>query len=58
MFGLFLVTAGILVAFPGVSTLECKDAGITDVKECASYVWENRQGVPITQAVYEQRFND
>lgn len=52
---LFVATA-ITGGWAAATYEECKAEGI-DFKECASKTWCEREGVPITQEVYNARFN-
>lgn len=51
----FLFTA-MTGGWAAVTYEECKAEGV-DLKDCAKKTWDEREGVPITQAVYDQRFN-
>lgn len=57
MFGLFLLSV-LTLAQPGLALEQCKKEGITDEKACFSKVWEEREGVPMTQDVYNRIVND
>jgi hypothetical protein len=57
MFGLFLVSA-LFIGGAANATHVCAQNNIEAPRECASFIWENREGVPITQEVYKNRFND
>lgn len=52
---LFIATVGTGV-WAATSYEDCKAEGL-NVKECGSKLWREREGVPTTQELYNQRFN-
>lgn len=52
---LFFATA-ITGGWAAATYEECKADGL-DAEDCAKRTWDEREGVPITQAVYNERFN-